>query len=48
MTDDYTVGDIAALLKREGYRMPSAHVSVVLTRLKRRGEIEEISAGRGR
>lgn len=48
MTEDYTVNDIAALLKREGFKMRGAEISVVLTRMKGRGQIEEISSGRGR
>ena len=46
--EDYTLTDIAALLRREGYPMGSAEISVVLTRLKGRGEIEEIRRGGGR
>jgi hypothetical protein len=48
MTGDYTLRDIRALLEREGYQMPHAQISVVLTRLKSRGEIEEIRPGGGR
>jgi hypothetical protein len=48
MTDDYTLRDIVALLEREGLNMPAAQISVVLTRLKSRGEIEEIKRGGGR
>jgi hypothetical protein len=48
MTEDYTVRDIAALLKREGRALSSAEISVVLTRLKGRGEIDELEQGRGR
>lgn len=48
MTDDYSVGDITALLNREGYVITSAEISVVLTRLKKRGEIEELRRGKGR
>jgi hypothetical protein len=48
MTDDYTLSDIAALLKREGWDMPSVQISVVLTRLKARGQIKEIKRGGGR
>ena len=47
MTTDYSVRDIAALLKREGYPLKSDKISVVVTRLKSRGEIEEIKRGRG-
>jgi hypothetical protein len=48
MTGDYTLRDIRALLEREGCQMPHAEISVVLTRLKQRGEIEEIRPGGGR
>lgn len=48
MTVDYTVSDLAALLAREGHRMPSVEISVVLTRFKAQGKIEEIKCGRGR
>ena len=48
MTGDYTLRDIRALLEREGYQMPHAEISVVLTRLKQRGEIGEIRRGGGR
>ena len=47
MTDDYSLRDIAALLKREGYPMKPAEISVVLTRLKSRAEIEEIKRASG-
>jgi hypothetical protein len=48
MTCDYTLRDIAALLEREGLIMAPAEISVVLTRFKMRGEIEEIRPGGGR
>jgi hypothetical protein len=48
MTNDYSVGDIVALLDGEDYRISSSEVSVVLTRLKQRREIEQIHKGRGR
>lgn len=48
MTEDFTLNDIARLLKREGSPMQNAQISVVLTRLKRRGEIHEIRRGGGR
>ncbi len=48
MTGDYTLHDIRALLEREGFQMPHAEISVVLTRLKKRGEIDEIRRGGGR
>jgi hypothetical protein len=47
MTDDFSIRDIAALLEREGYPLKSPDISVVITRLKSRGEIEEIKRGRG-
>jgi hypothetical protein len=47
MTDDYTLRDIAAELEREGTSMAPAGISVVLTRMKSRGEIEEIKRGAG-
>jgi hypothetical protein len=40
MTADYTVRDILALLRREGYRITSAQASTVLLRMKARNEIE--------
>ena len=48
MTDDYTPRDLGALLQREGWIMSSAEISVVMTRLKRRGAVEEIRSGQGR
>ena len=48
MTGDYSLRDVADLLKREGCLMRPSEISVVLTRLKSRGEIEEITAGKGR
>ncbi len=48
MAGDYTLRDIRALLEREGYQMPHPEISVVLTRLKQRGEIAEIRPGGGR
>ena len=48
MTEDYSLRDIAGLLEREGSAMRSAEISVVLTRMKKRGQIEEIKWGRGR
>lgn len=47
MTDDYSLLDIRALLEREGYPLQSSEISVVLTRLKRRGKIEEVQCGSG-
>jgi hypothetical protein len=48
MTDDYSVGDIGARLRKEGCNLAGAEISVVISRLKNRGEIEEIRQGRGR
>jgi hypothetical protein len=47
MTDDYSLHDVRSLLEREGYRMKGSEISVVLTRMNRRGEIVEIKPGRG-
>jgi hypothetical protein len=47
MTDDFSLTDIAALLKRENYSRKGSKISVVLTRLKGRGEIQEIKCGSG-
>jgi hypothetical protein len=47
MTVDYSLRDIAALLEREGRPTRSSEISVVLTRLKSRGEIEEIQRSSG-
>ena len=47
MTDDYSLRDIAALLEREGRPMGGSEISVVLTRMKCRGEIQEITRGHG-
>ena len=48
LTGDYTLQDIQALLTREGRHVKSAEISVVLSRLKRRGKINEIRCGIGR
>jgi hypothetical protein len=48
MTTDFTLRDIAALLEREGARMRHEKISVVLTRMKNRGQIHEVQPGRGR
>ena len=48
LTGDYTLQDIQALLAREGRRLEGAEISVILSRLKRRGKIEEIRPGLGR
>jgi hypothetical protein len=47
MTHDYSLIDIRKLLDREGHWIKGAQISVVLTRMKRQGEIEEIECGRG-
>ena len=48
LTGDYTLQDIQALLTKEGRLMQSAEISVVLSRLKKRGKIAEIRCGNGR
>ena len=48
MTSDFTLRDIAALLEREGARMRHEKISVILTRMKNRGQIHEVERGRGR
>lgn len=48
LTGDYVLGDIEALLAREGHKMQPAEISVVLSRLKKRGKITEIRCGYGR
>ena len=48
MADDYTLRDIEALLRQEGVILSPAEISVVLTRLKQRGDVEEIRPGQGR
>jgi hypothetical protein len=47
MTEDYSLHDVAALLEREGAPLANPHISVVLTRLKNRGEIEEVKQSAG-
>ena len=47
ITDDYSLHDISALLKQEGSPLASPKISVVLTRLRSRGEIEEIKRSAG-
>jgi hypothetical protein len=47
MSEDFTLNDISKLLKREGNPMRHAKISVVLTRLKGNGRIQEIKCGRG-
>ena len=47
MTEDFSLHDIAALLKREGFPIRTSEISVVLTRLRIRGEIAELQRGRG-
>ncbi len=48
MKKDYTLRDIEELLAREGRPLGAPKISVVLTRMKARGEIEEIKSGNGR
>lgn len=45
---EFTIKDIFALLEKEGGRLESPEISVVLSRLKQRKEIVEIREGRGR
>ena len=47
MTEDFSLKDIKALLTREGYPMPGAQISVVLTRMRNGGEIEQIARSHG-
>jgi hypothetical protein len=47
MTHDYSVRDIHALLKREGFPIDGAQTSVVLTRMRRQGKIVEVKASYG-
>ena len=47
MTDDYTIRDLDALLQREGRGMDSAHISLILARMKNRGEIEQLKPSSG-
>ncbi len=47
MTGDFTLNDIAKLLKQEGWPLFNAKISVVLTRLQRQGRIQVIQNGRG-
>ncbi|HEX3966356.1 MAG TPA: hypothetical protein VHW70_00185 [Edaphobacter sp.] len=47
MTRDYTLHHLAALLEREGAPRATSKISVVLSRLKARGEIEQIQSGQG-
>ena len=47
MTTDYSLHDIAALIRREGSWIRNAEISVVLTRMRTRGEIKEIRRGAG-
>jgi hypothetical protein len=48
LNGEFTLRDIAAVLARENWTTRGAEISVVLSRLKRRGEIEEIQFGCGR
>jgi hypothetical protein len=47
MTEDFTLADIRKLLEREGCPLRGPEISVVLTRLKRDGRIEEIQKAQG-
>jgi hypothetical protein len=47
MKEDYSLHDIGAMLEREGAPVRPPEISVVLTRLKARGEIEEIKRSAG-
>ena len=48
LSGDYTLKDIHALLAREGRPLRKAEISVILSRLKSRGEIAEVQRGNGR
>ena len=48
LSGDYTLNDVHALLAQEGRPLQKAEISVILTRLKSRGEIAEIQRGNGR
>ena len=48
MTENFSVADIRKLLEREGYPLGGPEISVVLTRMNRQGEIEEVEPARGR
>ena len=48
ITEDFSVADIRKLLEHEGYSLGGPQISVVLTRMKNQGEIEEIESPRGR
>ena len=45
---NFDLHDIASLLKREGCALKTTDISVVLSRLNGRGEIEQVTAGHGR
>jgi hypothetical protein len=47
MTADYSLRDLHAMLKREGFFIRPGQVSVILTRMRLRGEIERIQHGFG-
>ncbi|HEY3664084.1 MAG TPA: hypothetical protein VGL24_13100 [Chthoniobacterales bacterium] len=47
MTEDFSLHHIASMLEREGHPLHSPDISVVLTRLKGRGEIEEVKPAAG-
>ena len=48
MTGDFTVHDVAAVLRNEGCPIPLPKLSVVLNRMKIEREITEIRRGQGR
>lgn len=48
LSGEFTLRDIAAVLAGEDWRITGAEISVVLSRLKRRGEIVEVRFGCGR
>jgi hypothetical protein len=47
MTSDFTLHDVAKLLKQEGAPLKNAQISVVLTRFHSQGRIQVIKLGRG-
>jgi hypothetical protein len=48
LREDFTLRDVATELKREGRPLATDQISVVLSRLMGRKEIEVVSRGRGR
>lgn len=47
MTGDFSLPEIATLLEREGRGLKNSQISVVLTRLKGRGELDELERSNG-